>query len=75
MLSVLLVVSIIFLATISVYKHLKQPGSKMPPGPWGLPVLGYLPFLNPKAPYLTLSELCDKFGKIFTLQLGQGPML
>ncbi|KAF5307945.1 hypothetical protein FQR65_LT06512 [Abscondita terminalis] len=43
---------------------------KLPPGPWGLPVLGYLPFLNPKAPHETLTALARKYGKVYGLHLG-----
>jgi ecdysteroid 25-hydroxylase CYP306A1 len=41
-----------------------------PPGPMGLPFLGYLPFLNSKAPYLTLSELAQQYGRVFSVHFG-----
>ena len=40
-----------------------------PPGPYGLPVLGYMPFLG-KRPHLTLTKLKEKYGDIFQLQIG-----
>ncbi|XP_064382545.1 cytochrome P450 1A1-like [Halichondria panicea] len=40
-----------------------------PPGPWGLPVLGYLPFLGQKR-NLTFSNLSKKYGEIFQLKIG-----
>nr|AZR39406.1 cytochrome P450 [Agasicles hygrophila] len=42
----------------------------MPPGPWGLPVIGYLPWLDANNPYLSLSELTKKFGHVYGLRLG-----
>ncbi|XP_063915646.1 cytochrome P450 306a1-like [Zophobas morio] len=40
------------------------------PGPWNLPVLGYLHKLNPAAPYLTLTELAKKYGPVYSIKLG-----
>ena len=45
--------------------------AKLPPGPNGLPLLGYLPFLNGQNPQKSMQELADKYGKIFSLQMGQ----
>lgn len=40
-----------------------------PPGPYGLPVFGYMPFLG-KKPHLALTQLKEKYGDIFQLQIG-----
>ncbi len=40
-----------------------------PPGPWGLPVLGYLPFLGRKM-NLTFTKLSKKYGEVFQVKLG-----
>jgi hypothetical protein len=51
-------------------RHLFDPKRKnLPPGPWGVPLLGYTPFMptdnGPK-----ILQLFQKYGKIFYLRLG-----
>ncbi|KAG8288509.1 hypothetical protein J6590_016632 [Homalodisca vitripennis] len=43
----------------------------LPPGPWGLPVLGSLLQLSPTTPYTSLTQLADKYGPIYSLQMGR----
>ena len=42
---------------------------QLPPGPTGLPFLGYLPFLGTEI-HLTLTELSQRFGPIYQIFLG-----
>lgn len=61
-----LLVAIIIITAYFLYK----PKQKLPPGPWNLPILGYLPWLNAEHPYLSLTELAKKYGSIYGLHLG-----
>uniref|UniRef100_A0A914X050 unspecific monooxygenase n=1 Tax=Plectus sambesii TaxID=2011161 RepID=A0A914X050_9BILA len=44
-------------------------GLPEPPGPYGLPVVGYMPFLGSE-PHLAFAKLSQKYGDIFQVQLG-----
>jgi hypothetical protein len=46
-----------------------KSGLPEPPGPYGLPVVGYLPFLGSNPP-LTFVKLAQKYGDVFQVQMG-----
>ncbi|CAG2172581.1 unnamed protein product [Oppiella nova] len=46
-----------------------QERQRLPSGPVGLPVVGYSPFLG-QHPHKAITKLGDKYGSVFTLQLG-----
>lgn len=39
-------------------------------GPWGIPILGYLPFILLRNPLKVFPEFKTKYGKVFSLTLG-----
>ncbi|CAH0604588.1 unnamed protein product [Chrysodeixis includens] len=47
---------------------LVQEMRKLPPGPWGPPVVGYLPFLGVR--HKTFLELARNYGALFSARLG-----
>lgn len=55
---------------LAVFWFLERRGPPYLPGPRGVPVLGFLPWIDPKAPYLTLTRLAKVYGPIYSLKLG-----
>ncbi|KAJ3645241.1 hypothetical protein Zmor_022915 [Zophobas morio] len=62
---VLIITIIIILLLVNIFRN-----KKCLPGPWNFPVIGYLHKLDPKAPYLTLTKLVQKYGPIYSIRLG-----
>ena len=53
---------------VSLIQHIFQTfrqRRRLPPGPTGLPLVGYLPFLS-KEPHKDIAKLSDKYGNVFT---------
>ncbi|KAL5728757.1 hypothetical protein ACHQM5_001802 [Ranunculus cassubicifolius] len=51
-----------------------QNGLHLPPGPWGYPILGHLPFLG-EFPHRTLQSMAKTYGSIMYIRLGQVPTI
>lgn len=64
----LLAISTTFLILILTYYW--QRNRKLPPGPLGIPLLGYLPWIDPRAPYETFTALSKKYGPVYGVSLG-----
>ncbi|KAL6422976.1 hypothetical protein ACFW04_010463 [Cataglyphis niger] len=43
---------------------------RLPPGPSGIPLLGYLPWIDSERPYVSLTNLARKYGPICGLRMG-----
>lgn len=54
---------------VFLYYWKASKSRNLPPGPWGLPFVGYLPFLS-KKPYLDFKQLAKKYGNVFSIRLG-----
>ena len=59
----------IFVITVWWYYGAILCKYKLPPGPWGLPVVGYLPFLGPQ-PQEKFLRLREKYGDVYSVQMG-----
>ena len=58
----------LFVGFFSLFRHLLSTylqKKRLPPGPTGLPFVGYTPFLG-KAPHRSITKLGEKYGNIFT---------
>ncbi|XP_076452173.1 cytochrome P450 1A1-like [Babylonia areolata] len=51
---------------------MKKKRYNLPPGPWGLPLVGYLPFFGP-LPHFTFTEMRKKYGDVFSVSMGSWP--
>ena len=68
-------VVVLAVSTWLLWKYLKGGSRSELPGPWGLPIIGYLPFLDTKRPNLAFLELAKKYGDVFQLRIGSGKMV
>ncbi|XP_035208770.1 cytochrome P450 18a1-like [Stegodyphus dumicola] len=60
----------ILLSVATLYWWCSRRSYKLPPGPVGLPLVGYLPFLD-KESFKSFKKLTEKYGNIFSLYLGR----
>ncbi|XP_035231232.1 cytochrome P450 2J6-like, partial [Stegodyphus dumicola] len=66
--SILLTLCAVFLSVYLIFRRRKS--YKLPPGPTGLPLVGYLPFLSSE-PFRDLDQLKRKYGGIFSIYMGR----
>ncbi|XP_076953118.1 cytochrome P450 76C1-like [Bidens hawaiensis] len=61
--------ALVFLWYKWILFYTKRGGTSLPPGPYGLPIVGYLPFLGSNL-HEIFTEMAHKYGPIFSIQLG-----
>ncbi|XP_064635895.1 cytochrome P450 2B5-like isoform X2 [Lineus longissimus] len=69
--------TVILTAVVTVligYVLSKNFSTRLPPGPWGLPYLGYWPWLSHDW-HLDFTKIGEKYGDIFTVYLFNNPLV
>lgn len=63
---------LVFVGVLSLVRFVQwyRRSLTLPPGPWGLPVFGYLPFMGGIDLHLKFGELAKKYGSMFSAKLG-----
>ncbi|XP_076179803.1 cytochrome P450 enzyme phantom [Ptiloglossa arizonensis] len=59
----------LFLLAYSFVRN-RRRGLRLPPGPWHLPILGYLPWIDVARPHETLTKLARTHGPVCGLYMG-----
>ena len=62
-----------FLVLLFLFAYLLNRNRKvrrLPPGPWQLPIIGYLPWIDGEKPHETLTKLARTYGPICGLRMG-----
>ncbi|KAK7112800.1 cytochrome P450 1A1-like [Littorina saxatilis] len=67
--ALLLAVSMLMVVLLFLFN---KDSSKRPPGPRGVPVMGYLPFFDKEA-HLTFTKLRETYGDVLSLSFGAWP--
>ena len=52
-----------------LFHRIGAAGQKSLPGPWGLPIIGYIPFLGRKM-NKTITTLAKRYGDVFQMSVG-----
>ncbi|XVF51652.1 hypothetical protein PTKIN_Ptkin04bG0201500 [Pterospermum kingtungense] len=68
--TLLIALAAVHLLPLSYNKLISKSKVKLPPGPYGVPFIGYLPFLGRNI-HQTFMELAKIYGPIFKLSIGQ----
>ncbi|XP_063771247.1 cytochrome P450 2C5-like [Pseudophryne corroboree] len=72
--TILSIILCVFVA-ILFYGRRRNTYHNFPPGPTPLPIIGNIHILSMKRPYETLHQLSEKYGSVYSLQVGEEKMV
>ncbi|PIO29304.1 hypothetical protein AB205_0040940, partial [Aquarana catesbeiana] len=71
---ILCIVTCVFLA-IFLYGQKQNVHKNYPPGPPTFPIIGNVHIISMEKPYVTFHELAEKYGSVYSLQIGTQKMV
>ncbi|XP_018426076.1 PREDICTED: cytochrome P450 2K1-like [Nanorana parkeri] len=66
---ILCIATFVFLAIV-LYRQKKNVHPNYPPGPPSFPIIGNMHLISMEKPYVTFQELAEKYGSVYSLQIG-----
>ncbi|XP_063775293.1 cytochrome P450 2C5-like [Pseudophryne corroboree] len=72
---ILLSILLCLFVAILIYGRKRNIYHNFPPGPKPLPIIGNLHIFNMKKPYKTLHQLSEKYGSVYSVQIGEEKMV
>ncbi|KAK1122009.1 hypothetical protein K0M31_009857 [Melipona bicolor] len=61
---------VLFVSIVVYVFHANRKARRLPPGPWQLPIVGYLPWIDPEKPHETLTKLAKIYGPVCGFHMG-----
>ena len=60
---------LLIVLSLFIFRRYTASSGRDPPGPWGLPIVGYLPFLGRKM-NVAIDRLAKQYGHVYQLRMG-----